>query len=1470
MTNFIKYLCCLVLLLMPFKASAQSYRFGTTPALHVEGNKLKDPNGGTVTLHGVMDTPSPYFNSYRWGTYWNGPTDEAVTRAKDYFDKITTAITQPSRGTYCNLFRLHLEPWWFNTGSTTGEDDISKFSVDRLRTYLNSLFIPIALNAISKGLYVIIRPPGVFPNTVNVGDNYNNYLLTVWDIVSSNSTIKQYSGQISLELGNEPVNVKINGQDNAAALHDYFQPIVNKIRNNGFNGILWIPGSGWQSQYANYVNYPISDSRNNYGYAVHDYVGWYNGDNSAYADWRLNNYINQFHTQVPVIDNYPIVITEVDWSPANNSSGHYDEHGNWVTGNFGTWATGNTSNWGRLYKGLLDRYPENISMTLSGTDTYIDVEAYLNNNIIRPAYTTTMQAQGYADAWEACSGACFQWYKTWGEAQMNGTSGGGIASFTPDEKTGRYYANFSDLSVSGNLSFDRNSGVLSLPAGQSGKLTLTFNGADFSNVSLIKMSRTGDDLFNTLLIKNSDGNNVNPKGDPFYTSKYLLNYTNCQGNSSAIKTLEWEGYNDGSATKTMTLQQILIQVDVMWATQKHEKPLAQSEFGVWNGITANAVRTGDDSDMQLNLNEFIAGYGTIYGNGSVLSYNYADLTKYSKLRVYGDNGLLVRALFNRTSDKETSGNGGLQPYIEYTNPAQLAGKTFAIVRGGNALYGTEAQNLAFDSYANAFSSANTGYLFKAESVTVNGGNYYLLRLITPAGDEYSVFGGPGYLNSQPTDGWCSFILGLNGNQENPHTNGQDLDNGAVWDIKYVDGQGMTLRNLGTGLYLSNAGPANSETPVYWTLCTLKEQTNTNLIEKAGEIADGVFEVDLKTLGEFAHLNALKVGGGSGSAWRVMVVDDAEIMDYRIAGKQYVADNLKSALSDLNATNYDATGLTNSSAVALNTANKNALIYVTDASKLSNAANVVVKNGNSYSASNIVLSDGVAAAQGQMAYAALGGGTTNNSTWTEANGNYTFEWADGTSGAWVEIMHWVYLTEQNNKCQYKYFMVDTEEYTQKWGVQFLDGDGNKLAEQGYWVSMAEGGSTRKIIDIDALFAAQGSSSKRQYLSKIRLYNIDTTNGGRVVVKQAYLFNEPSENVYPFYAPYDIAAASAKLTTSIPEEGFTTLTTPFVANIPSGFSSYALLENEVLSFDWIDANRPMIVKGTGDLELTATNTTVKATDALEAGVLKGVYSPTVVAAGNYVKKEATRADTFSPTEGVTLYVVTEGAEPTIYPFHAYATQEVVINNNDDPDPIEYEPYELTVSGAGVATLYLPFDAVIPDADFIAAAAVKSMSGSTANLREVKRGIIPANTGVMIFANPGKYTFVPSEVPATENVQSILHGVLVDTPVNTLKEQEGGANIYVLSRGIEEYTGFKIVGSTVKNIPAFRAYLTMPADSEVKEIKVSFGGQVPTGIDDVKAILEDANSNNTGIYDLSGRRVNNPTKGIYIINGKKVIIK
>ena len=166
----------------------------------------------------------------------------------------------------------------------------------------------------------------------------------------------------------------------------------------------------------------------------------------------------------------------------------------------------------------------------------------------------------------------------------------------------------------------------------------------------------------------------------------------------------------------------------------------------------------------------------------------------------------------------------LVPGDSFASVSQLEGQTFAIVSNDTqkALYGSGSQNLGYADYATAFADANAGYLFKAEGITVGGSKYYLLRLVTPEGGEYSIWGSPGYLNSQQATGWCSFILGLN------NQNGQDIENGAVWDIQSVSGKGFTLRNVGTGLYLAGNGAANSQEPVCWNLCRLKEGTASGI------------------------------------------------------------------------------------------------------------------------------------------------------------------------------------------------------------------------------------------------------------------------------------------------------------------------------------------------------------------------------------------------------------------------------------------------------------------------------------------------------------------------------------------------------------------------------------------------------------------------------------------------------------------
>lgn len=385
-----------------FSSHAQ-IMFGNTPPLHVDGKYLKDCNGNTVVLHGVMDTPSAWFNGGRWGWSYD---NTGMANCIKYFDKLYTAITDTANGAYCNVFRLHLDPAWTNDNSynyceETGKDEanIQHFNPGRLRGYMSQLYWKLIENAIKHGLYVVVRPPGVCPGSIKVGDVYNKYLIQVWDIVTQNDSIKKYAGQVSIELANEPVNLyDADGKSSVSAKHDFFQPVVDKIRANGFTGIIWVPGTGYQSSYEDYVTNPITGY--NIGYAVHVYPGWY-GQNDENAN--KSTFITNFGKQVPVVKTNPIMVTEIDWSPEQPGVTKKNEFGDLVPANYGTWATASTSKWGNAWKGVMNYYG-NIGMTLTGTGDFIDIDKSIATTPAKPVVAFDGNP-------ECCAQACFDWYK---------------------------------------------------------------------------------------------------------------------------------------------------------------------------------------------------------------------------------------------------------------------------------------------------------------------------------------------------------------------------------------------------------------------------------------------------------------------------------------------------------------------------------------------------------------------------------------------------------------------------------------------------------------------------------------------------------------------------------------------------------------------------------------------------------------------------------------------------------------------------------------------------------------------------------------------------------------------------------------------------------------------------------------------------------------------------------------------------
>lgn len=79
------------------------------------------------------------------------------------------------------------------------------------------------------------------------------------------------------------------------------------------------------------------------------------------------------------------------------------------------------------------------------------------------------------------------------------------------------------------------------------------------------------------------------------------------------------------------------------------------------------------------------------------------------------------------------------------------------------------------------------------------------------------------------------------------------------------------------------------------------------------------------------------------------------------------------------------------------------------------------------------------------------------------------------------------------------------------------------------------------------------------------------------------------------------------------------------------------------------------------------------------------------------------------------------------------------------------------------------------------------------------------------------------------------------------------------------YKSAGST--NIKAFRAYFLLKNPNTTSAVKMFIGG-IATGINEINGAI--ATEDNAPVFNLAGQRVNKAQKGIYIQNGKKVLVK
>lgn len=197
--------------------------------------------------------------------------------------------------------------------------------------------------------------------------------------------------------------------------------------------------------------------------------------------------------------------------------------------------------------------------------------------------------------------------------------------------------------------------------------------------------------------------------------------------------------------------------------------------------------------------------------------------------------------------------------------------------------------------------------------------------------------------------------------------------------------------------------------------------------------------------------------------------------------------------------------------------------------------------------------------------------------------------------------------------------------------------------------------------------------------------------------------------------------------------------------------------------------------------------------------------------------------------------------------YAIWRISVTVTDAKYATFCSPYKLDYSGTGVK------------------AYMAKSTGSSVKLTEVEDGIVPANAGVVLYSETANTYNIPVTSAAGSNYDAENNELIGINERTLVKyEGEGSKKNFILSKE-GEVVGFYKATADGAYLAAHRAYLSTGAAASRSFL--GFDDET-TGIESI-----DVSTENTNVareyYNLNGQRVTTPTKGLYIVNGKKVII-
>jgi hypothetical protein len=157
------------------------------------------------------------------------------------------------------------------------------------------------------------------------------------------------------------------------------------------------------------------------------------------------------------------------------------------------------------------------------------------------------------------------------------------------------------------------------------------------------------------------------------------------------------------------------------------------------------------------------------------------------------------------------------------------------------------------------------------------------------------------------------------------------------------------------------------------------------------------------------------------------------------------------------------------------------------------------------------------------------------------------------------------------------------------------------------------------------------------------------------------------------------------------------------------------------------------------------------------------------------------------------------------------------------------------------------------------VKAKSASTVSLTKIDD--IPAGTPVILHttSSDDSYKMTLTKAATTSGDAT---GNLLEV---TTAAQDLSAGVYRLGYGA---AGVGLYPWSTSSAAAGIVYISIEADARV--LNFVFDDEETTGISDATRLNDNGQLINDGYFDLQGRKVAQPTKGLYIVNGRKVVIK